>query len=89
MGLLAFRALARQQGQHAGPAREQAAGPAGLADAVTKAVQGPHQIRHFPALGLQQQLHQQLAAAIALPHQRQKIHHQGMHPSSFCAIQSA
>ena len=56
MGLLAFRALARQQGQHTGTAREQAAGPAGLPDAVTKAVQGPHQIRHFPALGLHQKL---------------------------------
>ena len=86
MGLLAFRAFARQQGQHTGTAREQAAGPVGLADAVTKAVQGPHQIRNFPALGLHQKLHQQLAAAIA---QRQKIHHQGMHHSSFCAIQSA
>ena len=78
MGLLAFRAFARQKGQHTGTAREQAAGPAGLADAVTKTVQGPHQ-----------KLHQQLAATIALPHQRQKIHHQGMHHSSFCAIQSA
>ena len=55
----------------------------------TKTVQGPHQIRNFPALGLHQKLHQQLAATIALPHQRQKIHHQGMHHSSFCAIQSA
>ena len=42
MGLLTFRALTRQQGQHTGPAREQATRPAGLADAVTKTVQGPH-----------------------------------------------
>ena len=54
MGLLTFRALTRQQGQHTGPAREQATRPAGLADAVTKPVQGPHQIRRFPALGLPQ-----------------------------------